>query len=160
MFWLLFCIFFAACLGAGVTGGLFPPGPWYRGLEKPWFTPPDWVFPVTWMVLYICMSVAGARVAMLDGNGLAMAFWALQIAFNGLWTPVFFGLKNIRLGMAVVGFLWLTVASCMLAMWQLDWIAGALFLPYLIWVTIASALNAAVWQLNPDVARNPPEPAR
>ncbi|MEM6888215.1 MAG: TspO/MBR family protein [Pseudomonadota bacterium] len=156
MFWLLFCIFFAACLGAGITGGLFPPGPWYRGLKKPWFTPPDWVFPVTWMVLYICMAVAGARVAMAEGNGIGMAFWALQIAFNGLWTPVFFGLKNIRMGMVVVGFLWLFVASSILAFWQVDVIAAMLFVPYLLWVTIASALNAAVWRLNPETARHPP----
>lgn len=160
MFWLLFCIFFAACLGAGVTGGLFPPGPWYRALNKPWFTPPDWVFPVTWMVLYLCMAVAGARVAMAEAGGIALAFWALQIAFNGLWTPVFFGLKNIRMGMAVVSFLWLSVLSTMLAMWQVDWIAGALFVPYLLWVTIAAALNAAVWRLNPEDARNPPAPQR
>lgn len=159
MFWLLFTIFFAACLGAGVTGGLFPPGPWYRELNKPWFTPPDWVFPVTWMVLYVCVAVAGARAAMAENNGIAMAFWAMQIAFNGLWTPVFFGLKNIRMGMAVVSFLWLAVLSTMVALWQVDWIAGALFIPYLIWVTIAAALNAEVWRLNPDVARSPPQPA-
>lgn len=159
MFWLLFCIFLAACIGAGVTGALFPPGPWYRSLNKPWFTPPDWVFPVTWTVLYVCMAVAGARVAMAENNGIAMAFWALQIAINGLWTPVFFGLRNIRMGMAVVSFLWLSVLSAMLAMWQVDWIAGALFAPYLLWVTIASALNAGVWWLNRDVARNPPETA-
>ena len=157
MFWLLFCIFFAACLGAGVTGGLFPPGPWYRGLAKPWFTPPDWVFPVTWMVLYLCIAVAGARVAMLEGAGIALAFWALQIAFNGLWTPVFFGLQNIRLGMAVVSFLWLAVLSTMVSLWQVDTLAGVLFVPYLIWVSIAAALNAGVWRLNPEAARNPPE---
>ena len=152
MFWLLFFIFFAACLGAGATGGLFPPGPWYRELKKPSWTPPDWVFPVTWTVLYVCMALAGARAAILPGNGVAMAFWAMQIAFNGLWTPVFFGLKNIRLGMAVVGILWLSVLCTMIALWQVDWIAGLLFLPYLVWVTIASALNAAVWRLNPDEA--------
>lgn len=159
MFWLIFCVFFAACLGAGVTGGLFPPGPWYRKLQKPWFTPPDWVFPVTWMVLYICIATAGARVALADNNAFAMAFWALQLAFNGLWTPVFFGLRQIRMGMAVVSFLWLSVLCAMLALWQVDWIAGALFAPYLLWVTIAAALNAEVWRLNPDMARNPPEPA-
>lgn len=156
MFWLLFCVFFAACLGAGVTGGLFPPGPWYKQLQRPWFTPPDWVFPVTWMVLYVCMAIAGARAAMLENNGMAMGFWAMQIAFNGLWTPVFFGLRNIRLGMVVVVFLWLSVFCSMLALWQVDWIAGALFVPYLVWVTIAAALNAGVWWLNPGVARNPP----
>lgn len=155
MFWLTFCIFFAACLGAGVTGGLFPPGPWYRQLNKPSWTPPDWVFPVTWMVLYVCMAAAAARVASLPDNGIAMAFWAMQIAFNGLWTPVFFGLRKIRLGMAVVSVLWASVLCTLIALWQVDLIAGLLFVPYLIWVTIASALNAAVWRLNPDEARNP-----
>lgn len=155
-FWLLFGLFLAACLGAGITGGLFAPGPWYRGLNKPWFTPPDWVFPVTWMILYVCMAVAGARIAMLGGNGIAMAFWALQIALNAVWSPVFFGLKNIRVGMAVVSCLWLAVLGTMLSMWQIDWIAGLLFVPYLIWVTTAAALNAGVWRLNVEEARNPP----
>ncbi|MEM9550781.1 MAG: TspO/MBR family protein [Pseudomonadota bacterium] len=153
MDWLYFCVFFAACLGAGVTGGLFPPGLWYRELRKPAWTPPDWVFPVTWFVLYICMAAAGARVADVPGSGLALAFWAMQIAFNGLWTPVFFGLRNIRLGMAVVGVLWLSVFCTLLALWQVDPVAGMLFAPYLGWVTIASALNAAIWRLNPEVAR-------
>jgi tryptophan-rich sensory protein len=108
------------------------------------------------MVLYICIAVAGARVAMAENNGIALAFWSLQIAFNGLWTPVFFGLKNIRLGMVVVGFLWLFVLSTLLAMWQVDLIAALLFAPYLVWVTIAAALNAEVWRLNPEEARNPP----
>ena len=159
MFWLLFSVFLVACLGAGATGGLFPPGPWYRALNKPWFTPPDWVFPVTWLVLYICMATAGARVAMAEGAGLALALWALQIAFNGLWTPVFFGLRNIRLGMAVVSFLWVTVFFAMVAHWQVDTLAGVLFVPYLVWVTIAAALNAGVWRMNPDAARNPPDVA-
>jgi tryptophan-rich sensory protein len=157
MFWFLFCLFLLACAGAGMTGGLFPPGPWYRSLEKPWFTPPDWVFPVTWTVLYLCMATAGARIAMADNNGVAMALWALQIAFNGLWTPIFFGLKNIRMGMVVVALLWVIVLCGILAMWPVDRIAALLFVPYLIWVTIASALNAAVWMKNPDVARTPPE---
>jgi tryptophan-rich sensory protein len=153
MFWLTFSVFLVACLGAGATGGLFPPGPWYRGLKKPVWTPPDWVFPVTWMVLYICMALAGARVAAQPENGLALALWAMQIAFNGLWTPVFFGLKKIRLGLGVVVMLWVAVFLTLLAMWQVDWIAGALFVPYLIWVTIATALNAEVWRLNPEEAR-------
>ncbi|MEM6372215.1 MAG: TspO/MBR family protein [Pseudomonadota bacterium] len=155
MFWWLFSIFFAACLGAGLTGGLFPPGPWYRALNKPSWTPPDWVFPVTWTTLYVCMAVAGARAALADDNGYAMAFWSMQIAFNGLWTPVFFGLRNIRLAMAMIVVLWLTVFSAMLALWQVDTVAGLLFVPYLIWVSIAGALNAAVWNLNREEAAKP-----
>jgi tryptophan-rich sensory protein len=157
MFWLLFCIFLLACIGAGMTGGLFPPGPWYRSLNKPWFTPPDWLFPVTWTVLYICIATAGARLAVADNNGIAMALWAVQIAFNGLWTPVFFGLRNIRMGMVVVGLLWLFVAVAIAVFWPVDRVAALLFVPYLVWVSIAAALNAEVWRLNPDVARNPPE---
>lgn len=156
MFWLCFGIFLLACMGAGATGGLFPPGPWYRDLDKPRWTPPNWVFPATWTTLYICMAFAGARAAVSPDNGVAMALWALQIAMNGLWTPVFFGLKRLRLGFIVLSGLWLSVALTMVALWQVDWIAGLLFVPYLIWVSIAGALNFSVMRRNPEVAANPP----
>lgn len=140
-------------MGAGATGGLFSPDAWYRNLNKPSWTPPDWVFPVTWIVLYVCMAVAGARVAMMEGNGVAMAFWSMQIAFNALWTPVFFGLKKIRTAMGIIVVLWAAVFCTMVALWTVDTVAGLLFVPYLIWVTIASALNASVWRLNPEDSR-------
>ncbi|MBS0123443.1 tryptophan-rich sensory protein TspO [Thetidibacter halocola] len=149
MFWILFAVFLAACFAAGSTGGLFPPGQWYRDLTKPRWTPPNWVFPVTWTTLYLCMATAGARVALAEGNSLAMALWSLQIALNGLWTPVFFGLRKIRLGLIVLSALWLSVAATMIALWSVDWIAGLLFVPYLVWVSIAGALNASVLRLNP-----------
>lgn len=149
MIWMLFLIFLAACFAAGATGGMFPPGQWYDELEKPDWTPPNWLFPVAWTTLYLCMAGAGARVALLPGNGLAMALWALQIALNTLWTPVFFGLQRIRAGMIVLLCLWVAVAACMLALFQLDWIAGLLFLPYLVWVSVAAALNFSVMRLNP-----------
>lgn len=153
MFWIAFVIFLAACFGAGATGAMFPPGAWYRSLNKPSWTPPDWLFPVAWTTLYLCMATAGARVAVTADNAIAMGLWSLQIALNALWTPVFFGLHRIRAGMAVLACLWVAVAAAMVALWQVDWIAGALFAPYLLWVTIAGALNGAVWRLNPEVAR-------
>ena len=81
-----------------------------------------------------------------------MALWALQIALNTLWTPVFFGLQRIKAGMAVLALLWVTVFTCMIALWSVDWIAGVLFLPYLVWVSAAAALNFSVMRLNPDHA--------
>jgi len=150
MEWLIFVILLAACFAAGTTGGLFPPGEWYERLDKPPWTPPDWLFPVAWTILYVCMAAAGARVALLPGGGLAMALWALQIALNGLWTPVFFGLKKIRLGMMVLGALWVSVALTLVALWLQDWVAGALFAPYLLWVSIAGALNLSVMRRNPE----------
>jgi len=102
MIWICFVIFLTACFAAGSTGGLFPPGQWYAALKKPWFTPPNWLFPVAWTTLYICMAAAGARVAVSPDNAVAMAFWSLQIALNGLWTPVFFGLRRMKLGLVVL----------------------------------------------------------
>lgn len=151
MDWLIFGIFLLACAGAGVTGRLFPPGDWYDSLRKPSWTPPNWLFPVVWTTLYLLMAAAGARVAVRPDNGVAMALWALQIAFNGLWTPVFFGLKKMLGGLLVLIVLWISVAATLVALWQVDWIAGLLFVPYLLWVSIAGALNLAVLRMNPDV---------
>ena len=155
MDWALFAIFLAACVAAATTDSMFMPGAWYRALSKPSWTPPDWVFPVAWTVLYLSSAVAAARVAPLEGAAYGMAFWAMQIAFNTLWTPVFFGLRRIRAAFFIMLGLWIAVAGTMLAFFQLDWIAGALFVPYLIWVSIAGALNASVWMRNPSEANQP-----
>lgn len=136
-------------MAAAATGAMFEPGSWYAALRKPVWTPPNWLFPVAWFVLYICMSVAAARVAVLPDSGQAMALWSLQIALNTLWTPVFFGLRRMKAALIVVSCLWLAVAATLYVFWQLDPVAGALFVPYLLWVSIATALNEAVLRLNP-----------
>ena len=148
MFWLDFCIFLFACMAAGLTGSLFPPGRWYSELNKPIWTPPNWVFPVAWPILYLCMSYSGATLASIDGAGSALALWALQIALNTLWTPVFFGLENIKVGLIVIFLLLISVAMCTYVFWMYSFISGILFLPYLVWVTFAAALNMAVFRLN------------
>ena len=148
MFWLDFFIFLFACMAAGLTGSLFPPGQWYSELNKPIWTPPNWVFPVAWPILYLCMSYSGATLASIDGAGSALALWALQIALNTLWTPVFFGLENIKVGLIVIFLLLLTVAICTYVFWMQSFLSGLLFLPYLAWVTFAAALNMAVFRLN------------
>lgn len=152
MDWGLFLTFLATCAAAAATGAMFQPGSWYDGLAKPWFTPPGWVFPVVWTTLYLCMAYAAMRVAMVPDSGQALAFWGLQIALNTLWTPVFFGLHRMRAGMVIILCLWAAVCATMLAFWAVVPLAGMLFAPYLLWVTIASALNLRVWQLNPQPA--------
>ncbi len=147
---LLFALFFMACVAAGATGMLFPTGDWYKRLSKPTWVPPNWVFPVAWTSIYILMSFAGARVAVLDGAEYALAFWALQISFNTLWTPVFFGLRHWKGSLFAMAGLWLSVLGCTVTSFQLDLWAGLAFLPYLAWVTVAAALNWSVVQLNPD----------
>lgn len=151
MDFLLFFIFLLACGAAAATGAMFPPGPWYEALKKPPWTPPNWLFPLAWTTLYVCIAMAASRAAASESNGLAMALLSAQFAFNTLWTPIFFGLRRLRAAFVVVSVLWITVAATMLAFFQLDLIAGLLFVPYLLWVTVASALNFAVWRLNPEV---------
>lgn len=150
MYWILFAVFLTASFAGGSTGALFPPGAWYRGLAKPSWTPPDWLFPVAWTILYLLIAAATARIAMIPGAGLALGVYALQIALNTLWTPVFFGLRRMKGGMLVVAMLWLAVAGMIATYWPLDRVAALMLLPYLGWVTVASALNWSVWRKNPE----------
>lgn len=152
MDWTLFILFFLAAAGAGATGGIFPPGRWYRRLDKPGWTPPDWVFPVVWTYVYVAIAWAAARVAPMPGAEVAIALWAVQMTWNALWTPVFFGLQNPRGGMAVLIVLWLAVAACALVFAAFDAWTLLAFGPYLTWVTIAGALNLSVIRRNPAPA--------
>ena len=152
MSWLTLLVFLAACAAAAATGAMFQPGHWYRGLRKPAWTPPDWLFPIAWTALYIAIAVAAWRVA-YSGAGivpLALALWAWQIALNTLWTPVFFGLRQIRAGFVVLCLLWVAVLATMASFFMADAIAGWLFVPYLVWVSYAGALNFDIMQRNPD----------
>lgn len=148
----LILIFLLASVAAAATGVIFKPGAWYDGLRKPSFTPPNWAFPVAWTVIYLLSAFAAARVAALPGAGLALALWAAQIALNTLWTPVFFGARQMAIGMVVITTLLVTVASMTVAFWQLDWRAGLMILPYLAWLCVAVALNWRIWRDNPGAA--------
>ena len=146
----LFLVFLGASFSAAATGALFPTGAWFKSLNKPAWMPPNWAFPVVWTTLYVLMAFAGARVAGLEGSGFAMAFWALQIVLNTLWTPVFFGLRHTRAGLVIIGALWLAVLGATITHFQVDIWAGLAFVPYLAWVTVATALNLSILRLNPD----------
>ena len=126
----LFLIFLAASAAAASTGAMFLPGQWYEGLKKPTWVPKRWMFPVVWT---------------------AMAFWAMQIAFNAIWSPMFFGLRRLKGSLIAMAGLWIAVAGMLVTFWPLDWVAGLLVAPYLAWVTVAGALNLWVARNNPEV---------
>lgn len=146
----LFLIFLAATFAAGATGALFPTGEWYKRLNKPAWTPPNWAFPIMWTSIYLLIAFAGARVAPLEGSHYAIGFWAAQIALNALWTPVFFGLRRLKGSLPIMAALWVAVLGATITHFDVDFWAGMAFVPYLIWVTIAGALNYTVMHLNPD----------
>jgi benzodiazapine receptor len=104
-----------------------------------------------WTTIYVLISFAAARVAVMEGSHFAMAFWAAQIAFNTLWTPMFFGLRRLKGALVVMAFLWLSVLGCFITHWQIDFWAGMAMVPYLAWVSVAAMLNYSVANLNPDV---------
>ncbi|MGF1503286.1 MAG: TspO/MBR family protein [Paracoccaceae bacterium] len=150
--WSLF-VFIAACFGAAMSGAFFAPGEWYENLRKPSWNPPNWVFPVVWMVLYGMIAAAGYLVWITAEPGAAfwpMVVWGLQLVLNAAWSPLFFGLKRPDLGMVGVIALWLGVAANIAVFWPVSVIAALLLVPYLVWVTIAAALNYQVMRLNPN----------
>lgn len=146
----LFFVFLAASFSAAATGAMFPTGAWFKSLNKPAWMPPNWVFPVVWTTIYVLIAFAGSRVAGMSGSAFAMAFWALQIALNTLWSPVFFGVRNLRAALKIIVCLWFAVLGATITHFQLDVLAGLAFVPYLAWVTVATALNLSVLRLNPD----------
>jgi len=152
MDWGLFFTFLAACGAAAATGAMFQPGDWYEGLNKPCWTPPGFVFPLVWTTLYIAMSYAAMLVAQSGQGGQALGFWAAQIAFNTLWSPIFFGLHRMRAALVAMAGLWLFVLACVISFGQISLLAGALMVPYLLWVSIAGALNLSVLRRNPAYA--------
>lgn len=141
--------FVAVTFLAPVAGAFSPPDAWYFALAKPAWTPPPWVFGPAWTLLYTMMAVAAWRVWTREGFGPALGWWGLQLAFNAAWTPVFFGLHRIGAAVVVIATLWVAIAVTLAAFAKVDRIAAALLGPYLAWVTFASALNIAIWRLNP-----------
>ncbi|RIA56732.1 TspO/MBR family protein [Dichotomicrobium thermohalophilum] len=148
MSYLTFAVFFVIVLVAASSGAIFKPGEWYRRLRKPSWTPPDWAFPVVWSVLYFMIAVAGYLVWMADPTSPAMAFWAIQLVLNAAWSWLFFGRRDMVTALADVSGMWLAILGFIITAWPLSPIASLLFVPYLVWVSLASLLNFTVWRLN------------
>lgn len=135
---------------AASTGAIFKPGDWYFNLKKPSWTPPSWAFPVVWSLLYICIGYAGWLVWDEVGLGFAVIVWGAQLALNAAWSWLFFGRRRMDHAFAEVLVLWASIALFIVLAWPISQLAAYLFMPYLLWVTIAATLNRVVWRMNPD----------
>ena len=142
-------------LGVNVVGSVpgvlsSPDSPWFRALDKPAFYPPELAFPVVWTLLFTLMGIALWLVWRSDASGrrLALGLFALQMAFNVAWTPAFFTLEALFLGLLVIVALWMLVVATIVAFNRVDRRAAALLVPYLAWVTFAAVLNFELWRLN------------
>jgi benzodiazapine receptor len=150
-----FVPFLAAVVAVGLSGVLFQPGAWYATLNKPRWTPPDWLFGPAWTLLYLMIAVAGWRVWQADGFGVPLAFWCLNLVFNAAWSWLMFGRHKIAWALADAAAMLATIVAFVATAAPVDTTAALLFLPYLAWTAFAFALNTAVLRLNPEPAGQP-----
>ena len=142
------------CQAVGLVGARWTApeiGGWYRGLAKPGFNPPGWVFGPVWTILYLLMAVAVWRVWEAEPSGLrtaAIAMFLVQLTLNFAWTWIFFHLHAIRGALGEIVMLWMAIAVTTVLFSKIDVSAAALMVPYLLWVSFASVLNAAIARLN------------
>jgi translocator protein len=143
-------VFVASAIGGAATGPNIPT--WYATIEKPWFTPPNYVFGPVWTLLYALLAFAFWRILRLPAEtprrSGAIVWFVAQMTLNALWSVAFFGFRSPELGFAVIVALWLAIVVNMVAFMRLDRLAGWIFVPYLAWVTYAGALNLAIALLN------------
>jgi translocator protein len=143
----------AGALAVAVSPRLSPAaGIWYGRLAKPpWGQPNSWFGPV-WIGLYVLMGSAAWliwRERYHRGRSAALTAYAIQLLLNAAWAPVFFGARNIGAGLFVTVALWLSIVWTIREFAKVKPAAAWMLAPYLIWVSFASALNLAIWKLNP-----------
>ena len=132
-----------------LIGFRFPAPEYYARLQKPSWAPPGWLFGPVWSVLYALMGIAAWLVAARGGSSrTALVLWSAQLGLNATWTPVFFGLRAPGLALVNIVLLWLALVGTVSAFLSRRPLAGALLIPYLAWVSFATALNFAIWRRN------------
>lgn len=142
--------FVAGAIGSAFT---FPSiSSWYVLLDKPPFSPPNFVFGPVWTMLYILMAIAFFLIWNMKGKAkqrkLGIHLFLVQLLLNSLWSIAFFGLHSPFLGVVVIIFLWSTIVLTIQSFWKLKRTAAYLLFPYIAWVSFAGILNISVWILN------------
>ena len=151
--WLVVCVPLVLVLGmlSGAVSG--NGGAWYAMLDKPAVTPPSWVFPVAWTILYILQGVALALVlnaSRASGREVAVVLFSIQLALNVAWSPVFFGWHRPGAALWVLIGVFAFAIATTVAFGRIRPLAAWLMVPYLCWLGFAGVLNWSVDRMNPD----------
>ena len=145
-------LFLVACIGGGAASGLAtPPGEWYASLAKPAWTPPGWVFGPAWTLLYMLMALAAWQVwrrRSATDVRMPLALFAMQLALNLAWTPIFFGMQRPGLALVEIVLMLAVILATTASFLRVSRTATLLMLPYCAWVSFATALNWAIWRMN------------
>jgi len=150
--WLALAGWIVLCFCAAATGAFVSVGGWYAELKKPSWNPPAWVFGPVWTTLYLMMAVSAWRIWRRGGWSMRrkeLGLFLVQLALNALWTPLFFGFHWPGVAFAEIVLLWVAIAVTVRVFYRVDRPAAWLLLPYLVWVSFASVLNAVLWRMNP-----------
>lgn len=144
------------CQITGVVGSIFtrPSIPtWYSSLQKPDFTPPDWLFAPVWITLYTLMGISAYLVWNKGFENknikISLFIFAVQLLLNALWSFLFFGLHSPLYAFIEIIILWIAIAIVILYFLKISLPSGFLLLPYLLWVSFAVVLNFYIMKLNP-----------
>ena len=125
----------------------------YSQLAQPEWAPPAFLFGPVWTALYALMAIAAWLVWRSGGfrsNRFALSLFLVQLALNALWSWLFFAWQRGALAFVDIVLLWILIVATLVSFWRVRPLAGALLIPYLLWVSFASALNYTLWQLNPQ----------
>lgn len=152
MNWLRWLGFVALCNGVGFASALAAPAqPLYDQLTKPGWAPPAWLFAPAWTTLYTLMGTATYLIWRRCPPAVrrpALWLFAVQLALNAAWSPVFFGLEAPGAALVLILAIWLAVGALGVAYYRRVWLAGWMILPLFLWVGYATALTAAIWRLS------------
>ncbi len=141
----------AVCHLAGAAGALVTDPSFYRELTRPAWAPPPWLFAPVWLTLYTVMGISAWlvwRTPASRDRTAALGLFAVQLALNALWTPVFFGLRSLVGGLVVVALLDVAIFATIVAFGRCSKVAAWALVPYAAWVGFATALNATLVLLN------------
>jgi benzodiazapine receptor len=143
------------CVIVGSIGSLVTltgPGSWYTTLQKPFFAPPSWLFAPVWIMLFVLMGIA---LYLVWESGTerrevkaALGIFGVQFFLNVIWSFLFFGLKSPLLGFVDIILLWVMIAATIWVFFRVRKSAAYFLIPYIAWVTLASALNGAIYFMN------------
>ncbi len=141
------------CEAVGFLGSFFTMSSiptWYAALAKPSFNPPNWIFGPVWTTLYLMMGISLYLVWMkgFKKNKPAILIFLIQLALNFVWTPVFFGLHQLLLALIIIVLLWIEIFITIRKFYRISKPAAYLLVPYILWITFATALNLAIVILN------------
>ncbi len=145
----------AVCEMAGIIGSLFTIRKiptWYASLKKPSFRPPNRLFGPVWTLLYLLMGISAYLIWQEGLESLvvkeALVVFLMQLALNVVWSIAFFGFESPFGGLIVIALLWGAILLSIIEFIRLSLTAGLLLIPYIVWVSFAAVLNAAIYVLN------------